>query len=230
MKRFLVSVIFLQIFSLELFAVNNGKKLKIAIVSLYDQGYKHIGQYSDENKKKYAEKHGYDVFIYHNALDATRPAAWSKILAIQKHLKDYDWIYWSDADSLIMNTDIKLESFIDDNVDLIISKECYHGFLNTGSFLIKNTGWSHILLKRIYDQSQFINHSLWEQKALAYLLQVDKTILAHLKIVEQRVLNSNYGYTNAIRCWYKKGDFIVHFFGPCDKEKFMKEWSKKIIY
>lgn len=38
------------------------------------------------------------LFIYHNILDANRPAAWSKILAIQNHLKNYDWIFWSDAD------------------------------------------------------------------------------------------------------------------------------------
>lgn len=205
-------------------------KYKIAIISLYDQGYKHIGQFSDENKQKYAKKHGYDVFIYHNVLDTARPPAWSKIIAIQRHLKDYKWIYWSDADSLIMNTNIKLESFVNDDVDLIISKECYYGFLNTGSFLIKNTPWSHILLKRIYAQRQFINHLLWEQQALAHLLKIDKTIFPHLKIVDQRVLNSNYGYTSATQCWYKEGDFVVHFFGPCDKAKLMKNWSQSIVY
>lgn len=226
----LCCLIFLQILSFNLFAADSSKKPRIAILSLYNESYKHIGQYGDQNKEKYAKKHGYDLFIYHDVLDKARPPAWSKILAIQNHLADYDWIYWSDADSLIMNTDIKLESLIDDQVDLVISKECFHGFLNTGSFLIKNTEWSHVLLKRIYAQEQFTHHKLWEQEALAYLLSIDQSLWSHLKVVHQRVLNSNFDYTNAIHCWYQEGDFVAHFFGPCDKANLMKTWSQKIVY
>lgn len=201
------------------------RKYKIAILSLYDQNYKDIGQHGDENKKIYAEKHGYDLIIYHQLLDPIRPAAWSKIVAIQKHLKDYDWIYWSDADSLIMNKEIKLENFIDENYDLIISKDCY-GKVNTGSFLIKNCAWSHYILKRIYEQEQFINHSLWEQRALQHILDHDFSQLSHLKILAQRIMNANFGYGDS-NFWYQDGDFIVHFYGKIDKARFMKEWSQK---
>lgn len=228
--KLLYYLIVINFFSFPIFA-NNFKKTKIAIISLYDDGYKHIGQYSDENKQRYAKKHGYDVFIYHELLDASRPGPWSKILAIQKHLADYDWIYWSDADSLIMNTDIKLESFIDDEHDMIISKECYYGYLNTGSFLIKNSPWSHELLRRIYAQEQFIfQTSFWEQAALAHLLEVDKNLMPHLKVLHQRAINSNLEFTTAEDGWYQEGDFIIHFFGDCDKKRLMKEWSQKVLY
>lgn len=229
--RILYLFICINIFCLDLSALDVLKKPRIAILSLYNEEYKHIGQYSDENKEKYAKKHGYDVFIYHKLLDNTRPAPWSKIIAIQKHLADYDWIYWSDADSLIMNTDIKLENLIDEKFDLVISKECYYGYLNTGSFLIKNSSWSHELLKRIYEQEQFIfQKSFWEQAALAHLLKIDESLLPHLKIVYQRVLNSNLNFTPAYECWYQEGDFVIHFFGDCDKANLMKAWSQKVIY
>lgn len=227
--KILICLIIFNIFCLH--ANNDLKKPKIAIISLYNEGYKHIGQYSDENKKKYAEKHGYDVFIYHKLLDENRPAPWSKILAIQRHLSDYDWVFWSDADSLIMNTNTRLESIIDDKFDLIIAKECYLGYLNTGSFLIKNTKWSQDLLKRIYSQEQFTNsYGLWEQQALDHLLKIDQNLLPHLKIVHQRVLNSNFDFTPALDCWYQEGDFVVHFFGDCDKVNLMRIWSQKVVY
>lgn len=222
---FSLVIAFLIVVSNLLYAENLKRKNRIAILSLYDQNYKEIGQHGDENKKIYADKHGYDLIIYHELLDSSRPGPWSKILAIQKHLKDYDWIYWSDADSLIMNKDIKLESFIDANYDLIISKDCYEK-INTGSFLIKNCAWSHYILKRIYEQKQFINHSLWEQKALQYILDHDPSQLSHLKILDQRTLNANFGYGDS-NFWYQDGDFIVHFYGTCNKAQFMKEWSQK---
>src|ERR1700722_2335509 len=68
-------------------------KSKIAIISLYNEGYRKVGQYSDWNKKAYAKKHGYDLILYHKILDTTRPPAWSKILAIQENLAEYEWIY-----------------------------------------------------------------------------------------------------------------------------------------
>jgi len=203
---------------------------KIAIISLYDPNYQHIGKFSDENKEQYARKHGYDLFLYDERLDASRPAAWSKILAILNHLKDYKWIYWSDADSLVMNMTIKLEKFIDDRFDMIISKEAAFGVLNTGSFLIKNCAWSEKLLKRVYEQTEFIHHQWWEQAALAELFKKDPTLLTHVKILPQRLLNSNIVYGKWPAGIFRDGDFVIHFYGPCDKESFMKEWSQRVKY
>lgn len=84
-------------------------KPKIAIINLYDNNYKHIGQHSDWNKEVYAKKHNYDYILIHKILDPKRPASWSKILALEQYLDNYDWLFWSHADSLIMNDTIKLE-------------------------------------------------------------------------------------------------------------------------
>lgn len=222
----LVLFFFLQISSVIVAA----ERSKIAIISLYDHNYKHIGQYSDTNKTQYANKNGYDLFLYHESLDNTRPGAWSKILAIQNHLKDYEWIYWSDADSLIMNMQIKLEDIIDDKFNLIISRESGTGNLNTGSFLLKNCDWSEKLLKILYDQTDFINHCWWEQAALAHLFDIEPSLLEHVKILHQRVLNSNIKYPEPPDGLFEAGDFVIHFYGGWDKEALMREWSTKVIY
>lgn len=219
-------------FPLEIAIYGNAikQKPKIAIISLYDKNYRNIGQYSDRNKKQYSVKHDYDYIVYHHLLDETRPAAWSKILALLNHLKDYEWLYWSDADSLIMNMSIKLESLIDNNFNMIISREVGSGNLNTGSFLIKNCVWSEKLLQRIYKQSDFINHMWWEQAALKFVFAQDPSLLAKVKILHQRALNSHLMHGRSPEGFFRDSDFVLHFYGPCAKELLMKTWIEKVKY
>lgn len=56
-------------------------------------------------------------------LDVSRPPAWSKIPAIRNSLRNYDWVFWLDSDTLIMNNKFKLENIIPNDVetDLIIT-------------------------------------------------------------------------------------------------------------
>ena len=184
---------------------------KIAIISLYNEGYRKVGQYSDWNKKAYAKKHGYDLFLYHKLLDTTRPPAWSKILAIQEHLHEYEWIFWSDADSLVMNNETRLESIIDNNYDMIVTKEeTGPGNLNTGSFLLKNSQWSQQLLADIYKKVDFINASAWEQAAFMHLFATNPSYKDHIKILRQRVMNSHLFSGGGE---YHSGDFVLHFYG-----------------
>lgn len=201
---------------------------KIAVISLHDERYKTIGYYSDLNKRAYAQKHGYDVHLYTDSLDTTRPAAWSKIKALERHLKDYTWLCWIDADALVMNHDIKLESFIDNNYNMIISQD--PNGICTGVFLLKNTEWSFELLKAIYNQTQFIEHYWYEQASLMFLLNRYRHLNTSIKFLTQRALNS-YIHTCGV---YQPGDFIIHFVGGLtktlqDKEKLIKEFYAKSI-
>ena len=208
---FILNAVFIPLHSVQ----PNKAKSKIAIISLYDDGYSHIGQYSDWNKKAYAKKHGYDLYVFHELIDHTRPAAWSKIPAIEKVLDDYEWIYWSDADSLVMNSSTRLESIIDNNFDMIITRETYGWkVLNTGSFLIRNCTWSKNLLKEIYKKTDFIDNATWEQAAFVHLLKTNPALNNRIKVVNQKVMNSH-----IIRI-FTPGDFVLHFYGS-------KKWLKK---
>jgi galactosyl transferase GMA12/MNN10 family len=201
------------------------KKSDVVLLSLYTPGYA-PGPYSEKNKREYAKKHGYDLNTYHQTLDASRPPSWSKILAIQKHLHESKWIFWSDADSLIMNSDIKLESLIDNKFDLIITREATGKDLNCGVFLIKNSSWSRQLLKNIYAQAQFINDPLWEQSALRHLLKTNPSLYKNIKILPQRAMNSHISEKGGE---YKPGDFIIHLYGPVDKANLIKVFYDKSL-
>ena len=75
-----------------------------------------------ENKRKYCEMHGYDFVIADTILDLSRPISWSKILLLSKLMQEssYKWLFWTDADSLIMNPAISVEDLIDEKYNLII--------------------------------------------------------------------------------------------------------------
>lgn len=210
------------------------KGIRIAIVSLYDKSYKHIGQYAHANKQEYAKKHNYDAFLYTESLDSKRRTHWSKIKALQKHLKDYDWLFWTDADALIMNKEIRLETFIDpnldENIDIIITKDCY-GCINTGNFLIKNSAWSAQFLNQMYDPKYLHHPKLNDNWAFLELYNNDLSVPVHVKLISPNLINSY------IQCakkqkegLYKEGDFIVHFAGlHTNKEKLMKIWYQKSL-
>jgi galactosyl transferase GMA12/MNN10 family len=208
------------------------KRPRIAIVTLYDEGYQPIGKYSDPNKIAYAKKHGYDIILGHTTLDNSRPTPWSKIVALEKYLDKYDWLFWTDADSLIMNQEILLETLIDDDFDLIISKETTLGNINTGNFLIKNSRWSKKLLKNIYAQTEFINAPCWEQDTLAYLLKIKPSLYKHIKLIDQRLINAH-PYEPGGE--YETGQFIIHFYSnwgitPKTKGGLMATYSQLVKY
>lgn len=55
------------------------------------------------NKKAYAEKRGYDFIDAGDLIDKSRPASWSKIVAVRSLLPYYDWVFWNDAVSFVVS-------------------------------------------------------------------------------------------------------------------------------
>jgi mannan polymerase II complex MNN10 subunit len=42
--------------------------------------------------------HGYGLAVLPpEAVDRSRPPAWSKVLALRAHLHRHDWLFWNDA-------------------------------------------------------------------------------------------------------------------------------------
>ncbi|CAM0913673.1 unnamed protein product [Alopecurus aequalis] len=59
------------------------------------------------NRRAYAAMHGYGLAVLPpQAVDPSRPPAWSKVLALRAHLHCNHWVFWNDADTLVTNPDI----------------------------------------------------------------------------------------------------------------------------
>lgn len=191
--------------------------------------YQHVTYPSYVNKSRYCEKHGYTFHSYTESMDTTRPIPWTKILAILEVMEnnpECEWVFWTDADSLIMNDSVKLSRLIDPTYNMITASD-YNG-INTGQFLIKNCEWSKDFLKRVYAQDQFINHGWWEQMAIMHLYASNKRDKRQIKVLKQRTMNS-YAKEAYDSNWglYQEGDFIIHFAGVrgADLERLMNQYS-----
>lgn len=182
--------------------------MKFLILTLVDENFADVGAISTPNKRAYAERYGYAFRLETERLDRARAASWNKILSIAHYLPGYDYVFWTDADSLIMNPEIRLESITEGvREDLIFTK--YEGRLQAGQFLVRNSPFSRDFLARVYTQHEFVNHIHWEQAAITALLK-DPRDAGHVRYVEPRLLNS---FVHPDLRTYQPGDFIAHFAG-----------------
>lgn len=203
--------------------------------SIYEKSkqlYDKASEWTDitvSGKKEYCQRHNY-VFYNFNTMEEKWSPEWSKIIYCLKLLKNHDWIFWSDADSMITNFNVKLEPIIDENYDIIVSKDI--GGMNTGSFFIRNSEWSYAFLTELYRlrlEYEKGNHSFrsnqigqfTDQDAMVNLFKVNwNNTQSHFKFINKRIFNS-YAMTQADD--WQIGDFILHMPGVLyRKEKFEK--------
>ena len=200
------------------------KARRFAILTLCDAAAGYICAASAANKRRYADLHGYDLIVSRTVADPSRPAAWSKILEVRKHLPRYDWLMFIDVDTLIMNPAVRLEDVADDSVDQVLAAD--HNGVNSGVWMVRNTPWSFTFLDELWAQDDLVKGPYlfhYEQRAFHRLFHTDPwskqpstknaapyagaaEVRAHSKIVNQCVFNS-------LLPWYVSGDFVVHFAG-----------------
>src|SRR5687767_13313148 len=96
--------------------------MKITVVTLFDSAIADWARPIAEAKRRYCAKHGYKFICHERLLDASASAHYSKMPAILQAFDDpeCEWCFWSDADSIILDHEQKLEPFIDPNFFLIM--------------------------------------------------------------------------------------------------------------
>lgn len=159
---------------------------------------------TERNKRLYCERNGYHFHSYRRKLD-DRHVVWSKIPALLQHMDDpVEWLWWLDADAMIMNPEIRISDVIRNaSGDLVISKD--GNDINAGSFLVRNSESARDLLRRVYARTEFIHHHWREQEALRTIIAEGG---ANVTYVEQRAINSY--FVGPERGAFRAGDFILH--------------------
>jgi FkbM family methyltransferase len=216
---------------------------KVALVTLFDKGYSNLAEYSKSNFKNYCDKHNIDFICYDDVIDKTRPPHWSKIDAVLTNIEKYDWIWWLDIDSLIMDSEFDVRNILDKNYDMIFTRnedypikgESYvinGSYISNGSSFYRNSPLAIQFLKdckelkrpETQEAKEKIDVFDREQRAMRLLLKADERYSSKTKLVHERVCNS-YWYTNdydvltSYPSWnekdniYKDGDFVIQFAG-----------------
>ena len=118
------------------------------------------GDFAATNHLEYSNKHDYSYLkqIVKNSDYPDWHPTWIKIDVILKTLPLFDYIVWIDADAVFVNLDIKIEDFIDDGIDLVLTKSEMDKTTgnvwtntNTGFMIWKNSEWSLNVLKTLWE-------------------------------------------------------------------------------
>ncbi len=187
-------------------------KPRIALVTLYTDNIRALAELTNPSKEAYCRRWGYDFICHEGTLDPSRPPAWSKIRLLLENLGDYDWLYWLDADALVMNPEVALESFCDERYSLVVAqleeKDLFGDLhLNTGSFFVRNDEWGRRILEAVDGTAQE-DSPCWEQKAFVDLFTTQSWVRERV-----RVETESWRF-NAFLPTYRKGDFVFHALGP----------------
>jgi hypothetical protein len=227
---------------------------KVALVTLFDKGYSHLAEHSESNFKNYCDKHNIDFICYDDVIDKTRPPHWSKIDAVLMNIEKYDWVWWLDIDSLIMDSEFDVRNILDKNYDMIFTRsEDYAmkgenyvingSYVSNGSSFYKNSPLAIQFLKdckelerpELKEAKEKIDIFDREQRAMRLLLKADEGYSSRTKLIHERKCNS-YWYTNdydvlsSYPSWnekdniYKDGDFVIQFAGQ--QKEFRPELMK----
>ena len=182
------------------------------------------------SKRAYAAKHGYDFHCGgEETWDRSRPIPWSKFNFILKHLDDYDFLFWSDADAIVLNQDLLLEAqvlpLLPESKDLLWTFDaCKH--YNNGHLLVRGRSpWVRDYFQRCYAQMDLIYHIWWDNAAMIRLFESNPADAAKIETCKDHWLFNAYvfgptesagGDAAAGVRLYKPGDFLVHFAGVYD--------------
>lgn len=176
------------------------------------------------SKRAYAEKHGYDLHIGGaDVWDRSRPIQWSKFNYIRKYLDSYDYIFWSDADVIILDQDKSLETqvlpLLPADKDILWTYDaCNH--YNNGHLLIRGrSAWVRDYFNRCYEQTQFLHHIWWDNAAMIHLYESNAADKAKIETCREHwrfnsyVFGPNDSAMDPSARLYQPGDFLVHFAG-----------------
>ena len=173
----------------------------IKIVTYADAGMHDLLELSVRNKTRYAARHGYALTVGYRTLDTSRPAVWSKLLYLRRELLAADWLFWTDADSLVLDFDRPLDSFLKPDVDFITDADT--NGLKAGEFFLRSCPAAIRFLDAVWDNAAFVGQKGEEQTAMADVLARDPEILRHAALGRQVI--SAYPHDEL------KHPFILHF-------------------
>ena len=203
---------------------------RIAILTfVVGADYKRAMEPGLASKRAYAAKHGYD---FHeggeDVWDRRRPIPWSKIRFILKHLDDYDFLFWSDADVIITNPDIRLledvfEGTLPTGKDMAWCRDACGNLNNGNVFFRGRSAWARDFLQRAYAQVDLLHHIWWDNAAFIRLFETVEADRAAIETVLDPARFNSYLFNrhdSAVAATgerlYKPGDFLVHFAGVYD--------------
>jgi hypothetical protein len=147
----------------------------VAVCSLATGTHRALLAESAVTMTAYGRRHGWDVVLSCEELAPERPASWSKLRLVASLLPHYDFVFWVDADAIIVDLDRDLLAEIDREADLWLARhpqdrDPHATVLNMGIFLARSAAFTRALIEALWTSEAFVDHNWWENAALLDLL------------------------------------------------------------
>lgn len=193
--------------------------MKILFCSLSDRPI--LSEPMFNKLKEYCDIHNYKCILEDKSLDKSRLPPWSKIILLQREMKnnpDIELIVWIDDDIIITNKNIRFEDLIKDyNFDNILISEEVIGPFNTGILVCKNNEETYNYLEKIWNLCEkyplYKIKANWEQDI--FIKDYNESITntsnkCYITTIPYKIIQSFYRKND--KDW-KKGDFAAHITG-----------------
>ncbi len=174
----------------------------------------YLTELSIENKRQYCAQHGFELVVAQN-LAHGRTARWDKVMLLRRMLAQYEWVHWVDLDTLFMNLKRSPMEFLDGAFDLHVAKDA--NGLNTGSFYVRASPWSHDFLRRVWEHNDG-GQGESDQRSFAHVIAQlsGSERSAHVKYYSQKLFNEYPDPIVSFKGWrghFREGDYLLHFPG-----------------
>lgn len=231
----------------------------IALLSwVYGGNYQRPGNISALSKLLYCARFNYSCYDFrtlptaqrrdnfetpHYNPDDVQSCVWAKIQWIHQILGDHEWIWWSDADTVLRTYQYDLEGVIEiacagkRHCDMLATKD-FNGF-NAGSFLLRRSPWTFQMLEHVLRQYDGPKKIFNEQSYMTDFFEATKDELEpHVVFIDQELINAYSGqsYENPKSLLlHFPGTYMQHGRGAVDRrvetsmESIVKETSKDLV-
>lgn len=193
--------------------------MKILVFTFFDITWLVEGSLTGPNKREYAELHGYNYYEDNGWKPSTNIyGSWRKYLKLRELAPLYDWIFVTEADSIITNKQVKLEQFCDNNYDLVCPS--WFGAVSLGNFLF--SGRFLDIINELEQMQEWYLKADYDESALNTLIELKPEIKSRIKYLPIRAMNSvdwtiyPYPDTHKEGQW-QSGDFMLHLLRTKEK-------------
>lgn len=149
--------------------------MTIELVMQFNDAYAQIGNFAAARAAEYADRHGYKLHVFRDMPMPDEPF-WSKVKRLRMMSKeprsDEAYLFWMDADTLILDLDFKLEGLMKGEA-MDVSSDC--GGICSGIFGVHASVKGRVLLGtwlflgQVEDDTRFGVGGLHEQATLMLL-------------------------------------------------------------
>lgn len=202
--------------------------MSIALTTHYAKNYSRLGDLTSTNKREYCDKYGYQ---FHEKIEENHSFTFGfgKIQFVLDLFKqyNYDYIHFSGVDAWIMNFNIKIEDFIDNQHDFFIAKYESGDYrcINADAFIVKNSENGIKILEFILSKKEEYKNDGWQEQRVMIHNFDNPPYNSWVKIMPHQSFNStpwkfydstqsgNADVHNGEPGDFKLGDFLLHCAG-----------------